>query len=47
MPVPKKSGNLLKVPRKRTCGDYPDYSMIKIGQNTEKSQGDLMRLAFT
>ena len=26
---------------KRTSGDYPNYSIIKIGQNTEKSPGDL------
>ena len=25
---------------KRASGDYPDYSIIKIGQNTEKSPGD-------
>ena len=29
---------------KRTSGDHPDYSIIKIGQNTEKSPGDLRRL---
>ena len=27
--------------------DYPDNSIIKIGQNTEKSPGDLRRLAVT
>ena len=32
---------------KRTNGDHPDYSIIKIGQNTEKSTGDLRRLAVT
>ena len=32
---------------KRTSGDHPDSSIIKIGQNTEKSLGDLRRLAFT
>ena len=32
---------------KRTRGDHPDYSIIKIGQNTEKSPGDLKRLAVT
>ena len=25
-------------------GDHPDYSIIKIGQNTEKSPGDLLSL---
>ena len=28
-------------------GDNPIYSIIKIGQNTEKSPGDLRRLAVT
>ena len=33
---------------KRTSGDYPNYCMIKIGQNTEKeSPGDLRRLVVT
>ena len=31
---------------KRTSGDYSDYSIVEIGQNTEKSPGDL-RLAVT
>ena len=31
----------------RTSGDHPNYSIIKIGQNTEKSPGDLKRLAIT
>ena len=26
---------------KKTVGDHPDYSIIKIGQNTEKSPADL------
>ena len=30
-----------------TSGDHPNYSIIKIGQNTEKSPGDTMRLAVT
>ena len=29
---------------KKTSGDHSDYSIIKIGQNTEKSPGDLRRL---
>ena len=29
----------------RTSGDHQDYSIIKIGQNTEKSPEDLRRLA--
>ena len=28
-------------------GDRPNYSIIKIGHNTEKSLGDLKRIAFT
>ena len=32
---------------KRTSEDYPDYSIIKIGQDTEKSPGDVRRLAVT
>ena len=32
---------------KRTSGDYPNYYIIEIGQNTEKSPGDLRRLAVT
>ena len=29
------------------CRDHPNYSSIKISQNTEKSPGDLKRLAVT
>ena len=29
---------------KRTSGDHPNYCIIEIGQNTEKSPGDLRRL---
>ena len=32
---------------KRTSGDYPNYSISEIDQNTEKSPGDLRRLAVT
>ena len=32
---------------KRISGDHPNYSIIEIGQNTEKSPGDLRRLAVT
>ena len=31
---------------KRINRDHPDYSIIKIGQNTEKSPGDLLSLKF-
>ena len=30
----------------RTSGDHPNYRIIKIGQYTEKSPGDLKRLIF-
>ena len=32
---------------KRTNGDHPIYNIVEIGQNTEKSPGDLRRLAIT
>ena len=32
---------------KRTSGDHPNYSIIKINQNTEKSPGNLRRLVVT
>ena len=32
---------------KRTSGDHPNYNIINISQNTEKSPGDLKRLAVT
>ena len=32
---------------KETSGDHPKYSITKICQNTEKSLGDLRRLAVT
>ena len=32
---------------KRRRGEHPDYSIIKIRQNTEKSPGDLRKLAVT
>ena len=31
----------------RTCQDHLNYSITKIGQNTEKSPGDLKRLGVT
>ena len=39
----KETGRL---ENRRKSGDHPDYS-IKIGQNTEKSPGDLSRVADT
>ena len=32
---------------KRTSRDHPDYSIIKIDQNIEKSSGDLRKLAVS
>ncbi len=32
---------------KRTSGENPNYSIIEIVQNTEKSPGDLRRLAVS
>ena len=32
---------------KRTNGDNPNYSIAKIGQNTEKSPGYLSKIAVT
>ena len=32
---------------KRTSGEHPNYSIIEIGQDTEKCPGDLKRLAVT
>ena len=32
---------------KRTSEDYPNFCIIEIGQNAEKSPGDLRRLAVT
>ena len=40
----KRAGRL---GNERTSGDHPDCSIIKIGQNTEKSPGVLRRLAVT
>ena len=31
----------------KMSGDHPNYSIVKIGQNTEKSPGDLRRLPVT
>ena len=40
----KRTGNLRN---KRMSGDYPNYNIIKMGQNTEKKPGDVKRLAVT
>ena len=37
--ISKETGGL---ENKRTSSDYPNYNIIKIGQNTEKSPGDLL-----
>ena len=33
--------------RRRTSGDYPNYSIVENGQNTEKNPGDFRRHAVT
>ena len=40
----KETGRL---ENKRTSRDHPNYSIIKIDQNSEKSPGNLKRLAIT
>ena len=47
-------GTLGTIPKRLVKGmelleitDYPNYSIIKIGKNTEKSPGDLRGLAVT
>ena len=42
-PVSKTGG----LGNKSISGDHPNYSIVEIGQNTEKSPGDLRRLAVT
>ena len=37
----------LEVGEGRTSGDHPNYYIIENGQNTEKSPGDLRRLAVS
>ena len=32
---------------KKSSGDHPNYCIIEIGQNTEKSPGDLKRVSVT
>ena len=34
-----------RIGNKNTSGNHPNYSTVKIGQNTEKSPEDLRRLA--
>ena len=36
-----------KIGNKRTSGDHPNYSIIKIGQNTVKNPRDLRTLAVS
>ena len=36
-----------RIRNQRMSGDHSDYSVIKIDQNTQKSPGDLRRLAVT
>ena len=36
-----------EIENKKTRENHPNYSILKIGQNTEKSSGDLRRLVVT
>ena len=52
--IPIEIGALGTIPKgtrrlrnKETGGDHSDHSIIDIGQNTEKSPGDLRKLAIT
>ena len=46
--IPQRIGKETgRIRNKRTSGDSPDYSIIEIGQNTEKNPGDLRRLIVT
>ena len=36
-----------RIRNQRTSEKYPNYSIIKIGQNTKKSPGNLWRLVIT
>ena len=45
---PKKLGKGSgRVENQTTSGHHPDNSIVEISQNTEKSSGDLRRLAVT
>ena len=45
---PQRTGkNPGRLENKKTSGDHPDNSIIKIVENTEKSPGDLRRFAVT
>ena len=35
------------VRNRKASRDHPNYSIVRIGQNTEKSPGDMRRLAVT
>ena len=45
--VPKGLEKTGKLRNLRTSGDHLNYSIIKIGQNTEKSPGELRKLGVT
>ena len=36
-----------RVGNRKMSGDHPNYSIVKIGLNTQKTPGDLRRLAVT
>ena len=44
---PLRLGKGAGVRNRRTSRDHPNYSIAKVGQNTEKSPGDLRRPVVT
>ena len=42
--IPKKAGG---VGNRRMSRDHPNYSIVEVGQNTEKSPEDLRRVSVT
>ena len=44
---PKLDKGTGRLGNKRISGDHPDYSIIKIDKNTERSSRDVRRLAMT
>ena len=46
-PIATRPGGLENKKKKKKRGDHPNYSLIKIGQNTKKSPGDLRRITVT
>ena len=45
--IPIVIGTLEELKKRKSSLGHPNYSIVKLGQNTEKSPGDLRRLAVT